>query len=141
MLLKIRLCLDKGCWVLCVSRPKLSWCNLCKSDVQVHIYLKLLLIRSNPLVFLLIFTASHFLQNLWRVIPAKFFKRCPLWSFIQAKLLKACNLGSFLPFNFPNKLENRSSSPEVYLRKVVLKICSKFTAEQLCESVIFLKLC
>ena len=28
--------------------------NLCKSDVQVDIYLKLLLIKSNPVVFLLI---------------------------------------------------------------------------------------
>ena len=27
--------------------------NLCKSDVQVDIYLKLLLIKSNPVVFLL----------------------------------------------------------------------------------------
>ena len=28
--------------------------NLCKSDVQMDIYLKLLLIKSNPVVFLLI---------------------------------------------------------------------------------------
>ena len=28
--------------------------NLCKSDAQVDIYLKLLLIKSNPVIFLLI---------------------------------------------------------------------------------------
>ena len=34
----------------------------------------------------------------------------------------------------------RSSCPEVFLRKVVLKICSKFTGEHLCRSVISVKL-
>ena len=33
-----------------------------------------------------------------------------------------------------------SSHPEVFLIKVVLKICSKFTAENLCRSVISIKL-
>ena len=30
--------------------------NLCKSDVQVDIYLKLLLIKLNPVIFLLIYS-------------------------------------------------------------------------------------
>ena len=34
----------------------------------------------------------------------------------------------------------RSSHPEVFLRKGVLKICSKFTAEHPCRSVISIKL-
>ena len=34
----------------------------------------------------------------------------------------------------------RSSCPEVFLRKGVLKICSKFTEEHLCRSVISTKL-
>ena len=40
--------------------------NLCKSDVQVDIYQKLLLIKSNPVVFLLIPWISWFvILNLW----------------------------------------------------------------------------
>ena len=35
---------------------------------------------------------------------------------------------------------SRSSPPEVFLGKGVLKICSKFTGEQLCQSVISIKL-
>ena len=34
----------------------------------------------------------------------------------------------------------RSSHPEVFLRKAVLKICSKFTGEHPCRSVISIKL-
>ena len=34
----------------------------------------------------------------------------------------------------------RSSRPEVFLRKGVLKICSKFTGEHACRSVISIKL-
>ena len=34
----------------------------------------------------------------------------------------------------------RSSHPEVFLEKGVLKICSKFTGEHLCQSVILIKL-
>ena len=35
---------------------------------------------------------------------------------------------------------NRSSRPEVFLRKGILKICSKFTGERPCRSVILIKL-
>ena len=35
-----------------------------------------------------------------------------------------------------NKLHVRSSRPDVFLGKVVLKICKKFTGESLCRSVI-----
>ena len=35
---------------------------------------------------------------------------------------------------------DRSSRPEVFLRKVVLRICSKFTGEYSCQSVISIKL-
>ena len=38
------------------------------------------------------------------------------------------------------KLENRSSPPEMFLRKGVPKICRKFTGEHLCRSVISIKL-
>ena len=47
LLLEMRLCFVTWCRALCEN-------NLCKSDVQVSIYLKLLLIKSNPAVFLLI---------------------------------------------------------------------------------------
>ena len=36
--------------------------------------------------------------------------------------------------------ESRSSPPDVFLEKVVLKICSKFTGESPCRSVISIKL-
>ena len=36
-------------------------------------------------------------------------------------------------------LFTRSSPPEVFLRKVVLKICSKFTGERACQRVISIK--
>ena len=35
-----------------------------------------------------------------------------------------------------NKLHVRSNRPELFLGKVVLKICKKFTGESLCRSVI-----
>ena len=43
-------------------------------------------------------------------------------------------------FNAPGTLICRSSHPEVFLRKDVLKICSKFTGEHPCQSVISIKL-
>ena len=42
--------------------------------------------------------------------------------------------------NDPEKALTRSSHPEVFLEKDVLKICSKFTGELLCRSVIPIKL-
>ena len=39
-----------------------------------------------------------------------------------------------------HNLMYRSSHPEVFLEKVVLKICSKFTGEHPCESVVSIKL-
>ena len=49
--------------------------------------------------------------------------------------MKACQLENFLPGNFPNKLENRSGLPEVFLRKGVPKIYSKFTVEHPYQSL------
>ena len=46
----------------------------------------------------------------------------------------------FLPLFKINLSIHRSSSPEVFLGKSVLKICSKFTGEQTCRSVISIKL-
>ena len=40
----------------------------------------------------------------------------------------------------PANTKCRSSRPEVFLGKVVLKICSKFTGERPCRSVISIKL-
>ena len=37
-------------------------------------------------------------------------------------------------------MRNRNSHPEVFLRKGVLKICSKFTGEHPCQSAISIKL-
>ena len=39
-----------------------------------------------------------------------------------------------------NHFRFRSSRPEVFLRKGILKICSKFTGERPCRSVILIKL-
>ena len=39
-----------------------------------------------------------------------------------------------------NKFQHRSSPPEVFQEKGVLKICSKFTGEHPCRSVISIKL-
>ena len=44
------------------------------------------------------------------------------------------------PKKKPSEYFFRSSRPEVYLRKAVLKICSKFTGEHSFESVISIKL-
>ena len=46
----------------------------------------------------------------------------------------------FLPLFKNNFWIHRSSSPEVFLGKRVLKICSKFTGEQTCRSAISIKL-
>ena len=53
------------------------------------------------------------------------------------------NVGSKIQFNTLRsffKWVYRSSHPEVFLRKGVLKICSKFTGEHPCQSVISIKL-
>ena len=54
LVLKICLCFDTWCRVLCAEDQNSRRDNLCKSDVQVDIYLNLLLIKLNPVVFLLI---------------------------------------------------------------------------------------
>ena len=46
----------------------------------------------------------------------------------------------FCDMAVPLRISPRSSHPEVFLRKVVLKICSKFTGEHPCQSVISIKL-
>ena len=54
-----------------------------------------------------------------------------------------CETESKSLFRFGNGVENkgiRNSRPEVFLRKDVLKICNKFTAEYPCRSVISIKL-
>ena len=63
----------------------------------------------------------------------KFFKRTHLRNFTKVKLLKARQLENCLPVDFPNKLENRSSPSEIFLRKDVAKICSKFTGGHPCR--------
>ena len=63
--------------------------------------------------------------------------KCPLSIKERCKFFlvcKKCRLATFLDFHY------RSSSLEVYLGKGVLKICSKFTGEQPCWSVISIKL-
>ena len=49
-------------------------------------------------------------------------------------LQKICRIQTIPPFIF------RSSHPEVFLRKGVLKRCSKFTGEKPCRSVISIKM-
>ena len=57
------------------------------------------------------------------------------WRKMQYFLIcKKCRLVTFFDFNY------RSSRPEVSLGKGVLKICSKYTGEQPCWSVISIKL-
>ena len=57
------------------------------------------------------------------------------WRKMQFFLIcKKCRLVTFFDFNY------RSSRPEVSLGKSVLKICSKYTGEQPCWSVISIKL-
>ena len=62
------------------------------------------------------------------------------WPVSGFGMLKAHQLENFLPVNIPNKLENTSSPPEVFLRTGVPKICSKFTGEHPCRSVISIEL-
>ena len=54
----------------------------------------------------------------------------PLLSFIISRV---CAISNW-------KIRNRSSRPDVFLRKGVLKICSKFTGQHSCRSVISVKL-
>ena len=49
-------------------------------------------------------------------------------------------LTSSLVISSKNLYNNRSSRPEVFLGKGVLKICSRFTGEHPCRSVISIKL-
>ena len=49
-------------------------------------------------------------------------------------LQKICRIQTIPPYIF------RSSHPELFLRKGVLKRCSKFTGEHLCQSVISIKM-
>ena len=58
-------------------------------------------------------------------------------------LQQCCNHEKTLTYWFFKKdrqVRFRSSPPEVFLRKGVLKICSKFTGEHPCRSVISIKL-
>ena len=64
---------------------------------------------------------SHFLQNC--ILCVLLHKK---WTLLQA-----------LPWNCQ---KTRNSPPKVFLRKVILKICSKFTGKHPCWSVISIKL-
>ena len=52
---------------------------------------------------------------------------------------KGCQMMSFLKWLLSN-MSYKSSNPEVFLEKGVLKICSKFTIEHPCRSTISIKL-
>ena len=84
-------------------------------------------------------------------------KKLRIWThFTQWETYRElCQTSKMEPFAnshliFHNKLQigfwirlwvtNKSSSPEVFLRKGVLKICSKFTREHSCRSVISINL-
>ena len=58
---------------------------------------------------------------------------------IFLKIVEKIHFGCF-PRNFLKKILFRSSYPDVFLGKRVLKICSKFTGENPCRSVISIKL-
>ena len=61
----------------------------------------------------------------------------PAWFYPFCKLLRSfCSL----IFHWSSTVMGRSSPPEVFLGKCVLKICSKFTGEHPCRSVISIKL-
>ena len=51
--------------------------------------------------------------------------------FYSDKIIQSTPAGNFFPGNFPNKLENRSSQPEVFLRKIVFR---KYAANVFCNS-------
>ena len=57
--------------------------------------------------------------------------------FLKRKFYR-CKESNKVPNDNPNDLRN--SPPEVFLEKGVLKICSKFTGEDPCQSVISIKL-
>ena len=72
-----------------------------------------------------------------KIIPGKLSRKNFVVSFIlkmQGQEIQRC---IYDPDKHP---WYRSSHPEVFLRKDVLKICSKFTIEHLCRSVISIKL-
>ena len=64
-------------------------------------------------------------------------------SLYACRLIKKWLQHRCFPLNFPKLLRTiifRSSHPAVFLRKVVLKICSKFTGEDPYRSVVSIKL-
>ena len=65
---------------------------------------------------------------------AQHYSLFPSKSLIQQDLVQCC------VFSVPSLDSFRSSYPEVLLRKGVLEICSKFTGEHPCRSVISIKL-
>ena len=67
-------------------------------------------------------TASHIAPTIWNLLSNEY-KMTSTLEEIKFKIKKS-----------------RSSSSEVFLGKVVLKICSKFTGEHPCRSVISIKL-
>ena len=66
--------------------------------------------------------------------------RANLSSYISGLLRKAIIRRSYLEFIAKQIGKKRSNRPEVSLGKGVLKICSKFTGERPCRSVILIKL-
>ena len=69
-------------------------------------------------------------ESIWWILPFlwSLTKQVKIWSYwcrwIEMGEIALCGMESI----------NRSTPSEVFLRKGVLKICSKFTGEQLCQS-------
>ena len=60
--------------------------------------------------------------------------------FTIKNLVKSSKLFLLSPCCCMEETKNKSSHPEVFLGKVVLKLCSKFTGEHPCQSAISVKL-
>ena len=60
--------------------------------------------------------------------------------FTIKNLVKVSKLFLLSPCCCMEETKNKSSHPEVFLGKVVLKLCSKFTGEHPCQSAISVKL-
>ena len=87
------------------------------------------------------YSMQSFEGSFWRLSVTWIFLRISI-NRVLAIVFNQWIIQAFIncPITFDWRKFVRSSSPEVFLRKGVLKICSKFTGEHPCRSVISTKL-
>ena len=110
-----------------------SFCSHCVC-VSSNVYQSLCIIKNVFKYFTKSFGAFT-----WSKFSFLFPIFCFIWYAFACWMYKNNNINIYLHANWKRRMVNtlaRSSHPEVFLRKSVLKICNKFTGEHPCRSVI-----